>query len=283
MIVDEEFLSKLRRSFNLNLYEVKLWTALLSRGISTAGELSDMAAVPRSRTYDVLESLERRGFVVVKPEKPIKYMAISPGEVVDRVKKRVEEKAERSRNKLNDLQTSEILTELNMLYKQSIEPMDPTEFSGALKGRHNIYDHLGLLVKEAKNNISIMTTEEGLVRKIRSLKPLLEKAKGRGVDIKISAPITEKTKEVITRIEGIADIKDSKNIDARFCISDGKQTVFMLTHDKDVHPSYDTAMWVNSPFFSGALKRMFDHKWQSNLDCEEPSKPKAPKMEEPEE
>lgn len=264
MIVDEEFLSKLRRAFDLNLYEVKLWTALLSRGISTAGELSDMAAVPRSRTYDVLESLERRGFVVVKPEKPIKYMAISPHEVVDRVKSKVEKKAKKEKGKLEDLHSSNIVDELNMLYKQSIEPMDPTEFSGALKGRHNIYDHLGLLVKEAKDNLAIMTTEDGLVRKVRSLKPLLEKAKERGVDIKIAAPITEKTKEVIDRIDNIADVKDIKDVSARFCISDGKQTVFMLNHDDEVHPSYDTAMWVNSPFFSGALNHMFDTKWESS-------------------
>ena len=54
MIVKEEMLSKLRRHFDLNLYEVKLWAALLSRGVSTAGELSDIADVPRSRSYDVL-------------------------------------------------------------------------------------------------------------------------------------------------------------------------------------------------------------------------------------
>ena len=60
MIVKDEFLSKLRRYFALNLYEVKIWTALLSRGVSTAGELSDIANVPRSRSYDVLESLEKK-------------------------------------------------------------------------------------------------------------------------------------------------------------------------------------------------------------------------------
>ena len=56
MIVQKEFLSKLK-DFGLNTYESKLWTALLSRGVSTAGELSDIANVPRSRSYDVLENL----------------------------------------------------------------------------------------------------------------------------------------------------------------------------------------------------------------------------------
>src|SRR3989339_589647 len=64
MIVKEEFLSKLRRYFSLNLYEVKIWAALLSRGVSTAGELSDIAIVPRSRSYDILESLEKKGFAI---------------------------------------------------------------------------------------------------------------------------------------------------------------------------------------------------------------------------
>ena len=88
MIVKEEFLSRLRRFFNLNLYEVKIWTALLSRGVSTAGELSDIANVPRSRSYDVLESLEKKGFVIMKLGKPIKYIAVPPKEVVEREKKK---------------------------------------------------------------------------------------------------------------------------------------------------------------------------------------------------
>src|SRR3970282_2098503 len=94
MIVKEEFLSKLRRYFSLNLYEVKVWAALLSRGVSTAGELSDIANVPSSRSYDVLESLEKKGFVIMKLGKPIKYIAIPPTEAVERVKKRIKNEAE---------------------------------------------------------------------------------------------------------------------------------------------------------------------------------------------
>ncbi|MBI2208036.1 hypothetical protein HYU50_00920 [Candidatus Woesearchaeota archaeon] len=52
MLVDQETIKKIK-SLGLNTYEVKIWTALLSRGVSTAGELSDIANVPRSRSYDV--------------------------------------------------------------------------------------------------------------------------------------------------------------------------------------------------------------------------------------
>src|SRR3989338_6588951 len=90
MIVKKDFLNRIK-DFGLNSYESKLWTALLSRGVSTAGELSDIANVPRSRTYDVLESLEKKGFIIMKLGKPIKYVAVPPVEVLERVKKKVKE------------------------------------------------------------------------------------------------------------------------------------------------------------------------------------------------
>ena len=60
MIMNDQFLKKLRSAFDLNEYEAKIWTALLSKGVSAAGELSDIGDVPRSRSYDVLESLEKK-------------------------------------------------------------------------------------------------------------------------------------------------------------------------------------------------------------------------------
>jgi len=289
MIVNEEFLSKLRRSFNLNLYEVKLWTALLSRGISTAGELSDIAGVPRSRTYDVLESLERKGFVVVKPEKPIKYMAISPQEVLDRVKRRLTERAQEQSTRLEDLKNSDVLTELGSLYTEGIEPMQPTDFSGALKGRHNLYDHLSMLIKEAEKSVSIITSEEGFIRKVRSLRPLLERAKSRGVNIKIAAPISDTNKEAAERLANIAEVRNVSEFPARFCVVDSKQMMFMLLDDKEVHPSYDLGLWVNTPYFSTALQGMFDKVWTNGntvvsagepVKAEEPAPAPTPEPEE---
>ena len=87
MIVKEDFLKKLRSVFDLNIYEVKIWTALLSKGIATAGELSDISDVPRSRCYDVLETLEKKSFILMNIGKPIKYMAVKPEEILKRVKK----------------------------------------------------------------------------------------------------------------------------------------------------------------------------------------------------
>ena len=261
MIVKEEFLSKLRRYFSLNLYEVKIWTALLSRGVSTAGELSDIADVPRSRSYDVLESLEKKGFVVMKIGKPIKYIAVHPKEVVERVKKNMRSDSEEKIKRLEKLKGTEVLNELNSLHSQGVELIEPADLSGSLRGRHNLYNHLELMIRNAENSVTLMTTSQGLMRKVEGLKPAFEKLKKRGVKIRIAAPITKESSGAVKDISSVAEVRHT-NSKARFCIIDGKEIVFMILDDKEVHPTYDVGIWVNTPFFAKALEGLFDLSWK---------------------
>ena len=261
MIVQKEFLSKLK-DFGLNTYESKLWTALLSRGISTAGELSDIANVPRSRSYDVLESLEKKGFIIMKLGKPIKYVAVSPEEVLERVKKKLIEESDKQTKVLENLKGSEILTELSLLHSQGVELVEPTDLSGALKGRSNLYNHLETMIKSAESTIDMMTTTEGLIRKADTLKSLFQKAKERKVKIRIAAPITKEAEKAIKDLKNVAEIRNITEIKARFCIIDGKQITFMLLDDAEVHPTYDSGVWVNTPFFASALKQLFETEWK---------------------
>jgi sugar-specific transcriptional regulator TrmB len=260
MIVQREFLNKLK-DFGLNTYESKLWTALLARGISTAGELSDIANVPRSRSYDVLESLEKKGFIVMKIGKPIKYIAVPPAEVLERVKKKIEEESETQINVINSLKGSKILEELNVLHSQGFDLVDPVDLSGSLKGRNNLYNHIETMIRRAEKNIVIMTTAQGLIRKAENLKNSLEKAKRKGVKIKIAAPLVKENKEAAKQLSKIAEIKNT-NEKARFCIVDGNEVVFMLVDDKGVHPTYDTGIWVNTKLFAVTLDRFFNEAWE---------------------
>jgi len=260
MIVKEEFLGKLRRYFRLNLYEVKIWAALLSRGVSTAGELSDIANVPRSRSYDVLESLEKKGFVIMKIGKPIKYLAIPPIEVVERVKKNMKQDAEERLKKLEDLKGTEVINELNSLHTQGIDLIEPADLSGSLRGRHNLYNHLELTIRNAEQSVVLMTTTQGLIRKVEGLKSTFEKVKKRGVKIRVAAPLTKETAEAVADLSDVAEVRHS-DAKARFCIVDGKEIIFMVLDDQDVHPTYDIGIWVNTPFFATAMNDLFNIAW----------------------
>src|SRR3989338_5609781 len=138
MIVKEDFLKKLRSAFDLNEYEVKIWTALLSRGVSAAGELSEISNVPRSRSYDVLERLEKKGFIIMKLGRPIRYLAVSPNEIIKRVRKEIEEKAKIEVKMVEEVQGTDIFTELNLMFNNGIENVDPASIAGSFKGRDSV-------------------------------------------------------------------------------------------------------------------------------------------------
>ncbi len=261
MIVQKEFLNKLK-DFGLNSYESKLWIALLSRGVSTAGELSDISNVPRSRAYDVLESLEKKGFIIVKVGKPIKYLAVPPAEVVERVKKKIAEDAAQKSEILSKLKQSEILSELNTLHTEGVKLVDPTDKSGAFRGRERVHDHLVSMVKRAKNSVVLMTSKNGTERKFDLLSSHFKKAAKNGVEVRIAVPVTA-GKDHVENLSKVGKVRSFKGQSARFCIVDNKEVLLFLTNDKEVHKSYDCAVWLDAPYFVEYFSSLFEREWKA--------------------
>jgi HTH-type transcriptional regulator, sugar sensing transcriptional regulator len=262
MIVKEEFLSRLRKIFDLNLYEVRVWTALLSRGVSTAGELSNISDVPRSRTYDILETLEKKGFIVMKLGKPIKFVALKPEEVVERVKKNLQRDAVDKSKRLDQLKGEEILGELDSLFTQGVKFVEPADLSGSVKGRQNVYNHLDMMIRDSEQSITIVTTAPGLNRKLEALMPSLEKAKKRGVKIRIASQINDTNKDVARELKKVGEVKHIERMRARFAIVDGNQMLLMVLDDEKVHPNYDVAIWLSTDFFASAMEQLFEVAWK---------------------
>lgn len=263
MIIKEEFLGRIRKIFDLNLYEVRVWTALLSRGVSTAGELSNISDVPRSRTYDILESLEKKGFIIMKLGKPIKFVALKPEEVVERVKKNLIVAAAERSKRLEQLKGDEVLTELSGLFNTGVKYVEPSELSGSLRGRQNMYNHLDMMIRSAEDSITMVTTAEGLNRKLEVLAPALEKARKRGVAVRIAAPINETNIKIAKELSKVAEVKDvtGSKMQGRFTIVDAEELMFMLMDDKSVHPNYDVAVWLSTEYLAKALEQMFELAW----------------------
>ena len=261
MIVKEDFLKKLRAAFDLNIYEVKIWTALLSKGVASAGELSDISNVPRSRSYDVLESLEKKGFVIMKLGKPIKYLAIKPEEIIKRVKDFIQNRATTQVENLEKVRSETIFSEIELLYKHGIEHVDASALSGAVKGRDSLHQQISSMLDKAEKSVIIVTTTEGFIRKGEKFKNALKKLAANGVKIRIAAPITADAKRAYDNLKNSAQIKNLDEIKARFIIVDNKEVLFNIADDKEVHESYDTGIWVSTPYFANAMSNMFNSIW----------------------
>ena len=253
MIVQKEFLASIKKDFNLNIYEVKIWTALLSRGMATAGELADISGVPRSRCYDVLESLEKKNFIVMKIGKPIRYIAVNPAEIIERVRKNIEKDADLSLSMIENIRFTDVFSELELLHKTGITSINPEELSNSIKGRDNINYYIKNMVYNAKKSVLIVTTQEGFKRKINLLKNTLNALNKRKVKVTIIAPIDDKTASKVK----FAKLKNA-DPKARFVSVDKDQMLFTVSDDS-TKPDYDTAIWIRSPYLVSSVERLFEN------------------------
>ncbi|MEK6813037.1 MAG: helix-turn-helix domain-containing protein [Nanoarchaeota archaeon] len=263
MIVSETFLKKARSAFDLNIYEVKIWTSLLSRGVAAAGELSDMSDVPRSRSYDVLESLEKKGFIIMKLGRPIKYIAVHPEEIVKRMKGLIHQDAENKTKMLEKVRKEDLFSELELLYKQGVEHIDPASLAGSIQGRNSIYSQLGSMMENAEKEILIMTSHDGLIRKSEKFKNLFKALKQKGVKIKIAAPLSREHQRVMDLVKDYVQVRNIEHLQGRFAIIDGREMLFMMADDNKMHEDYDTGIWVKSPYFVDTMRIMFNTAWES--------------------
>lgn len=268
MVASQETLDALE-DIGLNMYERKIYSALISRGVSTAGELSEMTNVPRSRAYDVLESLAEKGFAILKPSKPMQYVAVPPEEALENRKDLHRDELDDKLDRIDRFKESEAVQELQTLYNEGVQRVDPADMSGALKGKYNVYKHVGNMFSSADNQIRIMTTEDGLRELSDKHMDELQAAQDNGVNVQVLAPVTDENREAF---EAVKDVAEVRHMDAdgeelprgRIHLVDGEQVAFSLTHD-EVHPTQDTAFWSKSEHAtSEALGPMFDMVWNES-------------------
>ena len=205
MIMKQDLVKRIKEYFGLNIYETKVWVALLSKGIASAGEVAELSGVPRSRTYDVLESLEKRGFAIIKIGKPVKYISLKPTEVIEKIKSNTLNIAQEKVKSLSNLKETQEYSELEQIYNSGIDPIKSQEITGAVRGRSNIISRLREIIDSAEKEIYICTTASDFEDKSRALLPVIEKAAKK--DIKIKTGIK---KRVIKKKVSALDLKKSE-------------------------------------------------------------------------
>lgn len=255
------------KTLGLNSYERKLFVTLLSKGTSTAGTLSELSGVPRSRTYDVLESLADKGFVIIQSNKPLKYVAVPPKDALERLKNKHEENFQEMKERIDQVKSGDIVKEMETLHKKGVKTTDPAEFTGALKGRRAMHQQLESLLRKANNNVSLLTSKEGLMELYENQNKLLRDASKKGVKIRIAAPITKETEGIIKDLNSFAEVKDIEEIEdlkGRFAIVDGKEIIIALTDEQKTHPTQDLHLWSQSDHAaSNVLGPLFEMVWDN--------------------
>ena len=251
MIQQNQFLLDVKKQFRLNIYEVKIWTALLSRGIASAGELADISGVPRSRCYDVLESLEKKGFIIMKIGKPIKYIAVNPDAILERIKNNIETGAEQLATQFENIKGTEEFKDLELLYKTGVKHIDISSISKSIVGRTNINRHIKDMLSRAKMRVVVVVTQENVKRIAKVIKGFMQNFTKKAIKVKLYAP----KKEVIAKKINVEHFEYNPN--SSFVTVDNKEMLFIISN-QNVAPDYEVAVWINSPFFVNAVNVLFE-------------------------
>ncbi len=261
MIMKQELVKHVREYFDLNIYETKVWIALLTKGIASAGEVAEISGVPRSRTYDVLESLEKRGFAMIRIGKPVKYLAVKPTEVIEKIKANALINAQERVKSLSGLKESQEYKELEGIYSSGIVPIKSQEITAALRGRSNIISRLREIIENAKKEVSICTSVADLEDKSRVIVPLLEKAAKKSIKIKLAlSGDIEKIKKFNAKSEIKARHIES---DARIFMADKNEILFIITPQDSTD---EIGIWLNSPFFTESLAGIIENSLKNQLN-----------------
>jgi sugar-specific transcriptional regulator TrmB len=253
MIVKQELINRIRDYFELNVYETKVWLALLGKGIASAGEIAEISRVPRSRAYDVLETLEKKGFTIIKIGKPVRYIGVKPNTILERLKNNVRKGAEEKISYLLKIKETEEFTHLEKLYEEGVNPVEREKISVAIKGKSNIFEYLKEMIQNAKKEIIVCTDVQELKSKIKFFKQTAEFISKSTVKLKMAL---SGENDLIKQFEKGLGLKIKRtDISARFFIIDKKEILLYMSDSSDEE---ELAIWLNSEFFANSFGTLFE-------------------------
>ena len=123
------------KEIGFNSYEAKVYIALLKKFPATGYEVSKIANIPQSRTYDTLKALEEKNIVIPTNAKPVSYTPIKPKQLLSSYQKKMS-------STLSYLEKN--LPEVKENY---VEPII------TVSGKQNIYSKIIEIVQNAKREI----------------------------------------------------------------------------------------------------------------------------------
>ncbi|WP_436343702.1 TrmB family transcriptional regulator [Natronorubrum sp. FCH18a] len=239
----EEQAVQLLVELGLTEYESRCFVALSRVSTATASEISHLSDVPRSRVYDAVDRLHRRGLVDIQQSEPREYRAISKDAALESLQEQYDATLEATDDALSELRRS--------------NGGNDFEESGAwaISDHDHVTDRIGTLLEEASDEIYALVTDESVLD--QQFLEQLAAASERGVDIRIEvsseeteARILDVTPETTVVVTDLAADPASLNVKrlGRIVMID-RRSVLLGAITEQTRPGQfeETAIWASGP------------------------------------
>lgn len=237
-MINQGFVEQLKL-FNLTEYESKTYLALVAKGPSTVKEVREAAAIPYSREYDVLQSLERKGFVESQPGRPKRFKAVEPGKILTgELRKRKE--------------AVEALLNFEASLKEKGQSIEMANVIWTLKGKEKIREKMLEMVQRARKEVLIIGRNPFTVE----LEEELKKAGKRGVQIMALGLFEEEVQETLRSIG--AEFYFFEHDHSRFLLVDDQELILA----SDDPANYAFALYNQNKSCINLYQNYFRHIWE---------------------
>ena len=239
---------KALEKIGLTSYEIRTFSSLLKAGELTASDLSQKSGVPYSKIYEVLGTLEEKGWIGSDDSRPTKYFAKSPATGIETTKQKME-------SDFKDNQKT-ILNELIPLYEKSGTSERPDIW--VLSGTINIAAKILEMVETCRNEVLIALPEAG-EELIKQALPKLRLLHDKGVEITVLTS-DKMNKESLKAVSRVATVKVREGMFGGGIISDKRYVVILLGPDIGTGDAAETvAIWADHAGLAGFARAYFEN------------------------
>ena len=237
---------------NLGLtgYEIRVYLSLLDTGPMTAADISKKSSVPYSKIYEVLNTLEDKGWLESDSSRPQKFFPKSPSTALQTMRMRHE-------NNFRESQ-SVIVNELMPMYTKSGMKERPEIW--VARGVFNIIPKVNELVQKCHREL-LVALPNVAQDVARPLQPVLRMLHDKWVKINIlaSAQLSPDTVQALSRV---AEVRLKDGLFGGGVIGDGKHVVILLGEGTGENGNMEPiARWADHEGLAGFAKGYFQYLW----------------------
>ncbi len=243
VVVDRKLVELLRR-LGLSEYEARTYLALVARGSATVREIRELAGIPYAREYDVLESLERRGYVLAQPGRPRRYLAVPPGEVLER-------ELEGIRRAVEELRVA-----LERLYSEPFREESLHEAVWLIRGRQNIVERCRSMLSSAEAEVLLMGSNPAACSELAGA---LAAASRRGVRIRALGSFEPGTVRVLE--EAGVEYRHYPHEHSCFLLADQRELILSAGDPLQE----ESAIYNRSQACIRLYRSYFEHVWEEKV------------------
>ena len=228
-------------------YEIRSYTSLLEIGPATASELSEASDVPYSKIYEILGSLEKKGWIESEHARPSRYYPKPPSLAMEITKSQLE-----SRLKTNE---ALVLDELQPLYEKKGVREHPDIW--IVRGDFNVLARIRETVEHVQKEV--LAAVPAIPDPVADmLVPLVKSIAERGVKVQIMT-MKSPLSETMMKLSKICDVRVREQMFGGGVIADGREVILLLGQEGD--EAISLAIWSDHLGLAKFAKNYFEYLW----------------------